>query len=46
MLLVFFILLIIILLIISLRFDIEIENFEYSNYKKQVPDNLIIKFKI
>lgn len=46
MLLVFFILLIIILLIISLRFEIEIENFEYSNYKKQVPDNLIIKFKI
>lgn len=46
MLLVFFILLIVILLIISLRFEIEIENFEYSNYKKQVSDNVIIKFKI
>lgn len=46
MLLVFFILLIIILLIISLRFEIEIENFKYSNYKKQIPDNFIVKFRI
>lgn len=46
MLLVFFILLIICLLIISLRFEIEIENFEYSNYKKQIPDNFKVKFRI
>lgn len=46
MLLVFFILLIICLLIISLRFEIEIENFEYSNYEKQIPDNFKVKFRI
>lgn len=46
MLLVFFIPLIIILLIISLRFEIEIENFKYSNYKKQISDNFIVKFRI
>ena len=46
MLLVFFILLIICLLIISLRFEIEIENFEYSNYKKQISNKFKVKFRI